>query len=159
MDTINGLPLHPLLVHLVVVLVPLTALMAIAGVVWPAARRRLGILTPLVALGTLVAVPLTTSAGESLEEQVPASAAVERHAGLGDQLIYWVGPLFALTVLWWAVHDDRLLTAVRTRVSRTTIPTSRPVAIALGALLVVVSVVSVIMVYRIGESGARAVWT
>ncbi len=72
MSTINGLPLHPLLVHLVVVLVPLSALMAIAAVCWPAARARLGgILTPLVTLVALIALPLTTSAGgESLEEQV-----------------------------------------------------------------------------------------
>jgi len=37
--TINGLPMHPLLVHAAVVLVPISALMALVGAVWPAAWR------------------------------------------------------------------------------------------------------------------------
>jgi hypothetical protein len=65
--TIAGLPAHALLVHIVVVMVPLTALLVILTVLWPAAQRRLGIITPLVAFATLVAVPLTTQSGEWLE--------------------------------------------------------------------------------------------
>ena len=42
MSTFNGLPLHILLNHFIVVLGPLTAILAILCVVWPAARRRLG---------------------------------------------------------------------------------------------------------------------
>ena len=43
---INGLPAHALLVHLVVVLLPLTALAAVAVSVWPAAQRKLTFLVP-----------------------------------------------------------------------------------------------------------------
>ena len=39
MTVINGLPAHALLLHLVVVLVPLTALLEILCGLWPAARR------------------------------------------------------------------------------------------------------------------------
>jgi hypothetical protein len=37
-----GLPAHPLLVHAVVVLVPLVAIGAIAAVLWPSLRTRIG---------------------------------------------------------------------------------------------------------------------
>ena len=77
---VNGLPAHVLLVHAVVVLVPLAALLAVVAAVWPAARRRLGFLTPLVALLALAGVPLATEAGEWLEEHVPESPLVEQHA-------------------------------------------------------------------------------
>ena len=84
---INGLPLHPLLVHAVVVLLPLAALMLILGSVWPAARRTFGILTPIIALASLIAVPLTTQAGEALERKTEPSAILEKHTELGDHLL------------------------------------------------------------------------
>jgi hypothetical protein len=59
----NGLPVHILLVHLVVVLVPATALCLLLTAFWPAARRRLGFVTPLLALLALIAVPFTRAAG------------------------------------------------------------------------------------------------
>ena len=77
---INGLPAHVLLVHLVVVFVPIAALMLIASVAWPAARRRLGVGTPLVALIPLVVVPVTTHAGEWLKDRLPENPRIERHA-------------------------------------------------------------------------------
>lgn len=86
-STINGLPAHVLLVHVVVVLVPLAALTLIASATWPAARRRLGIGIPIGAFAALVAVPITTSAGKWLRDRVPNTALVRRHAGLGGQLL------------------------------------------------------------------------
>ena len=41
MTTFNGLPAHALLVHFIVILAPLTAILAILCAVWPAARKRL----------------------------------------------------------------------------------------------------------------------
>jgi hypothetical protein len=41
MSTFQGLPIHPMLVHFIVVLAPLTAFLAILCAVWPAARQRL----------------------------------------------------------------------------------------------------------------------
>ena len=41
MTTFNGLPAHVLLVHFIVILSPLTAVLAIVCAVWPAARQRL----------------------------------------------------------------------------------------------------------------------
>ncbi|NDZ95812.1 hypothetical protein G3I13_06490 [Streptomyces sp. SID6673] len=157
MNTVNGLPAHPLLVHAVVVLVPLASLMAVLAVLWPGARRRLGFLVPLVALAALIAVPLATSAGEALEKRVAHTEAVEHHTRLGEQMIYWAGPLFAFTVLWWAAHDERVSTFVANR-----LPVLGRAGRAgdwlLGAATLGVAIGSVVTVYRIGDSGSRAVW-
>ena len=69
MTTINGLPAHVLLVHFIVILAPLTAIFAILCAVWPAARKRLVWLVVALAAVTVVLTPLTTDAGEWLEDQ------------------------------------------------------------------------------------------
>jgi hypothetical protein len=88
--TIGGSPAHILLVHAVVVLVPLAGLLLVLVTTWPAARTRLTLPTAVVAVGSLVAVPLATSAGESLEHRVPRTALLTAHTALGDTLLPWV---------------------------------------------------------------------
>lgn len=154
MDTLNGLPAHPLFVHVVVVLLPLAAICAVLGVVWPAARRKLGIITPIVALVALIFVPLTTGAGEALEKKTPPDALVERHAELGDQALIWAAPLFVFAFLWWALHTGW----VETKLSGLDGRARTGINIVTAVVLVVFAVGTIVMVYRIGDSGARAVW-
>ena len=61
MSTVNGLPAHILLNHFVVVLGPLTAILAIICALWPAARRRLIWLVLLLAVVSLALTPLTVN--------------------------------------------------------------------------------------------------
>lgn len=154
---IAGLPAHPLLVHAVVVLIPLAALMVVVGSVWPAARRRLGILTPLVALVALVFVPLAKEAGEALERQVPASAVLERHTELGDQLLPWAIGLFVVAVgqwLWFRLRARRA-----DEPTRSARPGARVATIAIAVVAVVVAGATTYSVVQVGDSGARAVWS
>ncbi|MGB7363045.1 MAG: DUF2231 domain-containing protein [Rhodococcus sp. (in: high G+C Gram-positive bacteria)] len=148
MNTINGLPAHILLVHLVVVLAPLTAVLAITAAVWPAARRRLVWVVAAFAVITLAATPLTTSAGEWLEKRVPESEAVKIHTELGDSMLY-----FSIALLVVAAA----LVFVHLRENKGTAP-KRAVTIAVAVLTLVVGIGVVVQVYRIGDSGARAVW-
>ena len=105
MSLINGLPAHVLFVHLVVVLVPLSALALVVAAVWPQAARRLGLALPVLAFAALATVPLTTQAGEWLERHVGSDALVRRHAELGDGLLPWAGGLFLLaTAVWWTTR-------------------------------------------------------
>ncbi|MCX5063948.1 hypothetical protein OG895_40470 [Streptomyces sp. NBC_00201] len=156
MSLVNGLPAHILLVHFVVVLVPLTALALVVCAIRPTAAQRLGIVLPLLALVTLLSVPLTTSAGEWLEQHVGSNALVRRHAELGDGMLPWAGGLFVLTVVvWWAARRTAASasgTSPRTRLSAT------PMRIAAVVLSLVVSAGAVVDVYRIGDSGAKAAW-
>ncbi|PVE70465.1 DUF2231 domain-containing protein [Microbacterium testaceum] len=156
---IAGLPAHPLLVHAVVVLIPLAALMVVLGSVWPAARRRLGILTPIVALVALIFVPLAKEAGEALERQVPESAVLERHTELGDQLLPWAIGLFVVAAgqwVWFRVRDRR---APRSAEQRAAPGRSRVLTLVIAVVAVAVSVGTTVSVVQVGDSGARAVWS
>ncbi|TVZ91766.1 DUF2231 domain-containing protein [Streptomyces sp. BK340] len=155
MSLINGLPSHVLLVHVVVVLIPLTALALVAAALWPRAARRLGPLLPLLALVALVSVPLTTHAGEWLERHVDDDALVRRHTELGDGLLPWALGLFVLAaVVWWT---GRRAPAEPGQGGGTRW-SALPVRIAVGVLSLAVAVGAVVDVYRIGDSGAKAAW-
>jgi len=147
---IAGLPLHPLLVHLVVVLIPLTALALLLAVLWPAARRRLGVVTPLAALVLVVLVPLTQAAGESLAAEVGPVPAVVAHQELGERLLPWTVALLVAAAaqwVWFRWGAPRVGRPARIAVH---------VVLALGSAVVAVGIT--VLVVLIGESGARAVW-
>ncbi|MGV9992277.1 DUF2231 domain-containing protein [Streptomyces sp. NPDC003374] len=155
MSLINGLPAHVLLVHVVVVLVPLTALALVVGAVWPRAARRLGPLLPLLALVTLVSVPLTTEAGEWLERHVADGPLVRRHAELGDGMLPWALGLFVLAAgVWWLTRRA----SAPQREGRPAARTATVLRAAAAVLSVVVAAGAVVDVYRIGDSGAKAAW-
>jgi hypothetical protein len=151
---VNGLPVHVLVVHLVVVLVPVAALLAIAQAWSPAVRRWAGILGPLLCLGALVMVPVATSAGEWLQERLPETARIERHADLGGQLWPFVLALFVLSAAgWWLDRrepaDRELAGSARG---------SAPLQLIVAVLVTVVALGTIVQVVRIGDSGAKAVW-
>lgn len=154
MNTIDGIPSHPLFVHFVVVAVPLTALAAIVVVLWPRARTHLGIGPAVLALITLIAIPITTSAGGSLKHKLPRSSSIAKHAHLGDQVILAVGPLFGLVALWWLLFSPLVL-------DRVPVPAGvlRGVRAVAGVATIVAAVIAVIVVVRAGDTGAHAVWS
>ncbi|GGS55654.1 MULTISPECIES: DUF2231 domain-containing protein [Streptomyces] len=155
MNLINGLPSHVLLVHVVVVLIPLTALALVAAALWPRAARRLGPLLPLLALVALVSVPLTTHAGEWLERHVDDDALVRRHTELGDGLLPWALGLFVLAaVVWWAGRRAPAEPGQGGGARWNALP----VRIVVGVLSLAVAAGAVVDVYRIGDSGAKAAW-
>lgn len=162
---IGGLPAHVLIVHFVVVGVPLTALLLVAAAVWPAARRRLGVVLPVVALLTLASVPLATHAGEWLERRVAPDPLVRRHTQLGDTLLPWAIGLFVVAVAVWALDRFAARTTVYAHTAAAGGPeparpawAGTPARVVVAVLAVVVAVGSVVQVYRIGESGSKAAW-
>lgn len=152
-NEINGIPAHALLVHAVVVLVPLAALLAIVSCLWPAARRKLGVLVPASALVGLMFVPLATSAGEWLEEHVEETDLVRKHTEVGDSLTVWAVLLFVGSALLWLL--DTAISRSWTGPTLLRSPWTRRIG---GALLTIVALIAIVQVYRIGDSGAKAVW-
>jgi uncharacterized membrane protein len=150
MPTINGLPLHPLVVHAVVVLLPLAVLGAAALAVRPSLADRFGSLIIGVAALATVAIPIATSSGEDLEHRVGDPG---EHAQLGDTLIWFALPLLAVIVaMVWARRRARAVQGGAGRAGR------GATGVALSALALVISAANVVQVYRVGDSGARAVW-
>jgi hypothetical protein len=150
---VNGLPLHVLVVHAVVVFVPLAALGVLIAAAWPAARRRLGLLPAATAGVALALVPVTTAAGEWLKARLPSAPLIERHAALGDDLLPWSIAVFVLAALLWGY--DRFGPRLAGRIPAGVV---RAIPWVLLLLSVTAAVGSVIAVVLIGESGARAVW-
>ena len=150
-ETINGLPLHVLLVHGVIVFVPLAALLVVLSAIWPAARRRLGFITPLVALIALIMTPLAANAGSWLMARVYSiTPAIQEHADLGDTMIWFSIGLFVAALLVWGVP----LLLIR--------QSNEPPAPWIGVVVAVISIAlaaaSVVQVVRVGEAGSKAVW-
>jgi uncharacterized membrane protein len=160
---ISGLPLHVLVVHAVVVLVPLAVLGTVVVTLWPAARRRYGWLVVAVAAIATATIPVATSAGEGLEHRLPATALISVHTHLGDELLVWVAAMLVLLTAFVALHQRNTHLARREGPGTMTATPNLtgPLRIASGvlaALALVFAVVSAVQVYRIGDSGARAAW-
>jgi uncharacterized membrane protein len=101
---LGNLPVHPLVVHAVVVLVPMAILGGLIVVVWPAARRRYGWLVVAVAAVATAAIPIATSTGEGPEHRLPRTAAIETHARLGDDLLVFVAGLVVVLAAFIYLH-------------------------------------------------------
>lgn len=147
-EAIGGIPIHPLVVHAVVVLIPLSALGVIAISLVPRWRQRYGVLVMGVALVAALLVPVATQSGENLQEVVGETAALERHAELGDTMLYSAVPLAVLAVLlWWL--------GIRRQRGQ---PTPRWASVGAGVAGVLVALVALVQIVLIGHSGAEAVW-
>lgn len=140
-NLINGLPVHPLVVHAVVVLLPLAILGTIALAVRPAWRDTHGLLLIGVAAVATLLIPVATSSGEALEKHVGDPG---RHAALGDQLIWFALPLLVLDVALVVLHKRGT--------------SGRAVLGGVAAVAVVAALAAGVQVYRVGDSGARAAW-
>jgi hypothetical protein len=159
MWTIDGIPLHPLVVHAVVVLLPLAALGAVVIAVRRSWRRSLGVPVLLVALVGFVSVPMATTTGTQLWTALDVqNPLIDVHA----QRAAWLLPfalgflvLLAAAVLTelaaaraeGGAHAVRAATATRHRVA-----TGLSVLAALAGLGVTAIVVWV------GHAGSVVVW-
>ena len=146
-DPISGLPLHPLVVHATVVLVPLAGLLVAGAAAWPRLRRWAGWLPGALSVLAALLAWLTVLAGEEFERQLGVS--VTEHAAAGRALRVWASALalVGLAVSWWA-H--------RTRTDRAAVP--RPVAAVIVAAGLVVGLAAVVASVQAGHSGAESVW-
>jgi hypothetical protein len=140
---VDGLPVHVLVVHAVVVLVPLTSVALVLAALWPAARRRVSYGLPAAGAVCLALVPVTTASGRWLADRTPADPLLGAHVQLGPTLLPWVVGLALASVAVY-VADRRTL--------------PRAAQVVLVAAAVVVAVGATATTYRVGESGARSVW-
>ena len=139
-----GLPLHPLLVHSAVVLVPLVAIGALVMSYLPSFSRRHGKIILILAVIAQVSVFLAKISGEAFAEILDKN--VEKHAELGEIAPLVTLPMVALIYLRWRM--DRSGSTFGSVVIR------RLTSVA----LIVASVVSLVVIFLVGHSGASSVW-
>src|SRR5919199_86278 len=140
-DTISGLPVHVLVVHAVVVLLPLMAVVTVAVAV----RRGWRSAAPWVVLADAIVVGLAYAAkesGEVLQERLGQFTpnVAEDHGKHGELVPYFALALLVAAVLVWLTSRSARLV---------------PVAVAVAVLT---GVGALWWTYLTGESGARAVW-
>ena len=146
---ILGLPLHPLIVHATVVIVPLAAIGAIAMSLIKFVRVRYGELVLLAAIAAPILTWVTQQAGEDLSKTfIKPSAALQKHEALGDTLLWWtLGLLVAVICVYLS---QRLTTRDH--------PRGRLLWISGTVLSIVFGVITIVQVVRIGHAGATALW-
>lgn len=149
LDVVAGLPLHPLVVHAAVVLVPAAAVVVAVAGVWPRFRRWAGYLPAALALAALVVVPVATQSGEALQSRLGDPPFIEEHADLGEALVPWV---VALAVMGGVVTAVEVLRRRGTRLHR-------GVVVVVGVAAVAVGVGAVVQTVLVGHSGAASVWS
>jgi hypothetical protein len=147
-DTVLGLPVHALVVHAVVVLVPLSAAGVAAISLVPRWRERYGVLVLLVSTAALVLVPVAKQSGQQLQARVDASGVVARqiseHKKAGD-LVLWP------TLAMWVLACVLVLMTRRRR-------DGGAVKLVAG-LAVVAALLAGAAVIRAGHLGTTAVWS
>jgi uncharacterized membrane protein len=148
-EFVTGLPLHALVVHFVVVLLPLTVLGAVVIALWPAARARFGWLVVGVAAVATALVPVATNSGGNLKTRVPESDRINQHEHLGNQMIYWAVPLLIFVVGLMVVHEVG---------RRQQVAWAKLATVAVAVVTVGLAIGAGIHVYRVGDAGARSVW-
>ena len=147
-DTVLGLPVHALVVHAVVVLVPLSAVGVVAISLVPRWRERYGVLVLLLSTAALVLVPVATQSGKSLQERIDASGVVARqiedHKAVAN-LVLWP------TLAMWVLAAVLVLMTRRRR--------EGPAVKLVAGLAVVAALLAGAVVVRAGHLGSTAVWS
>ncbi|QIG43888.1 hypothetical protein G5V58_14910 [Nocardioides anomalus] len=145
----NGLPLHPLIVHAAVVFGPVSALVAIAYAVLPRYRDRLRWVTLGLVVIAFVTIWAAYLSGDNFLEKGQqfanlggeAAERIEHHEELADVLRWMTTGFLVVTVL--AVWQHAKAGATR---------------YALGGLVVVGAVLTLVWTALTGDAGAQAVW-
>jgi hypothetical protein len=141
-DTFQGLPVHALIVHATVVLLPLMCLVTVLVAVRPRLRAKYAWWTFAADVALIALCYATTQSGSRLEDRLGASPAIQKHADLGHQLIWFVLAL-AVTALVVALVKDR----------------GGSFAAGASVLTAIAAVLLVVWTVRVGHAGAEAVWS
>lgn len=143
-DTIMGIPLHPLVVHAVVVLLPLSALGAIVLVIVPRWRKTFG---PLVLAGLLVSAVSAFAAKQSGEALAAEIGITQQHEQWGTRLFPISLALLVVFAAWWLWQR------------RATEPGKRSAVTLIGGIVTVIVALGAIGATVVtGHSGAEAAW-
>ena len=144
-DMIDGVPLHPLFLHLPIVLIPITALLTVAFLV---PRWRWSLRWPVAVLAVVCAAGsyATVESGERLRDRLPLEGefarAIDLHETWGRRV------LIAAIVM-----------AVLAVVAAVVVTRTAGFAATLVAILLAVSgVTAAALTYETGDRGSRAVW-
>lgn len=139
LDTIQGLPVHPLVVHFAVVLLPLATLGVIVAIYVPRFRKGYAFASMVgVFLGTGAAL-VAKQSGEALAARIGNPA---EHSNYGN-ILAWTSVGFFLLALYW-YRNARIASGSKVNLS--------------GNVTALAGVMILGLTFLTGHTGAQAVW-
>jgi hypothetical protein len=152
---INGLPLHPLIVHAVVIFVPLGALSAILFAVMPRWRWLLRWPTLVLALGAVLVTRIAVISGNQLRhDRDLGGPLLDRHMDWATRLEWavWVYAAIAVVACWVLPY----VVPLKDREDRV----SPMASLTMAATVLLPIAAAVVLVFAVitGDAGAKAVW-
>lgn len=158
-DTVNGLPLHALVLHATVVLIPLAGLLGVVFAI-PRLRAWATVPLPLVAVAAAASALVTAASGRNLKEAGgqggaglggPVLDLVEEHQELAQQLV-------VMTLIYAAVAVVAAVVAGRAHRRAPASRSGGALLTGLSVLLVLGAVAVTYQTIRVGDVGSEAVW-
>lgn len=155
-DLVLGLPVHALVVHAVVVLVPIAVVVAVAYVLRPRWRHLLRWPTAIGALVAGTTAFVAAESGEKLLVRVSQTRASTTNFELLQQHVDWgnrakvacaLFMLLALAAAWFVRPPDEEE------------PRARPLEVLVSVVVVLASVAAVTTVILAGHAGSKVVWS
>lgn len=147
-DTVLGLPVHALVVHAVVILVPLAATAVAVIAIVPRWRPTYGPLVLAVTTVALVLVPVATNSGQKLNDRIDAGGVVAEQ--IADHKMWGERVLWPTLALWLLA----VVLVYLTRKQRT-----GRVLTVVAVLAVVAAAATIGTVAITGHLGSKAVWS
>jgi hypothetical protein len=158
----DGLPAHPLIIHVPVVLIPLSIAGALACVARPQWFGRYGILLCLVSIVGMSSIFLAMNAGSALRGLLhltgqPAHL-ISEHSQAANILAIIFVAFTAILILTFSAERIAGPLGPTGLVVADRILGTRRAQITLRIVLILLALASAYMVFRVGDLGAKAVW-
>lgn len=156
-DTVGGIPAHPLLVHIPVLMIPLALALTLLAFFRPARTAALWGAAGSAVIG-LIGCFLASGSGEALQGAVEKSALLRAHTEAGDQVAAFTAPFLAVLLVVLVIelsHNDAVPFVGSFRSAK---KASATVLTSLMALSVVLGAVASWKTYEAGHSGAKSAW-
>ena len=156
-ERFGDLPLHVLVIHVTVLVLPVGALTAIVFALVPKWRWLLRWPTLLLGLGSLVCAFVAKESGEAFVKAVPQlDPLVKVHQDRGDLLFIFCIVFAVAAVAAFLLLGGPTALASGKGAKETK---SRPLELVVSAAVLVIGVVVIYQTIRTGDAGAKAVWT
>lgn len=139
LDTIAGLPVHALVVHFAVVVLPVSAIALIAIIYLPKIKNKYSFISVIGVILGSASVLMAKQSGEALSERIGLPV---EHSDYGTYLTIAAFIFMALSIIWYRSSYGR-----RSRV-----------VTLLGHVTVLAGVAVLGLSFLTGHSGAQSVW-
>jgi cytochrome b involved in lipid metabolism len=140
-----GLPLHPLIIHVVAVLVPLSALGVIFLLAFPKFAPTFSPLILLLLIVSTVSGFIAENSGQALSNRVGYPG---DHAEQGERLAKLILLFTLLYIIWFVIYRKSIKFKSADKLLKN----------SLSVLLLLAAIASTTLTFIVGHSGAKASW-